>query len=558
MPTVEVAPKTLGEALLRAAGRDAGIRFVDRHERTQRVSWTELWDRANDACGRLQAVGVRPEDRVAVVLTTTAESLAALYGIMLAGAVPVPIAPPMRPAGLSEYICRTAAMIARVGARLLLVEPALRQSLERMAAAAGVEMSCQSLAEMDPGRSSPADSVPERLALIQFSSGTTADPKPVELTHRAVMAQVGLLNRLWPDTEEVHHTGVSWLPLYHDMGLIGGLLPAIERGRELTLIPPEVFLARPAIWLRAICRQGATVSGAPSSGYAFCVQRIEDRDLEGVDLSCWRVALNGAEAVAPGVLREFNSRFAPWGLRPEAMTPAYGLSETCLAVTVSEITRPFVSRRFDRERLAEGRAVASAEGLEIVCNGTTLPGFEISIRSQDGAEQPAGGVGGIWVRGPTLMRGYFGDAKATRAVLREGWLDTGDQGFLDGGGLYLTGRRKDILIVRGRNYSPDLVEHAVREVPGVAGAGVAAATFLPEGGERELLHLLVEVARDVAADDRRQMAERCRRSVLAATGLLVDRFVPLRSAALPRTSSGKIRRQEALRRLRKGKMPLAV
>jgi acyl-CoA synthetase (AMP-forming)/AMP-acid ligase II len=376
------------------------------------------------------------------------------------------------------------------------------------------------------------------------------------------VAQTVRLNAFWPDRNGVIHSGVSWLPLYHDMGLIGCVFPALERGATLTLIPPELFVARPAAWMRAISRYRATVSPAPNFAYGLCVERIRDDELEGVDLGSWRVALNGAEPVAAEVLRRFQRRFAAWGFRPEALTPVYGLSEASLAVTFSPIDRPFTSRRFDREALA-GRleAVDDPTGVEIVSVGRPLPDFALRIVDKRRREVAERRVGRVLVRGPSLMEGYLGRGRATARAIRDGWLNTGDLGFVtEEGDLYLTGRAKDVLILRGRNHSPVEVEHAVDAVEGVRTGCAAAMSFMPEEAERELLLIMVEAQKGVSVSEFPEVARKVAHAVLAASGLEPDCVEVLEPGVLPRTSSGKIRRREALQRWRANELtrPAAV
>ena len=342
---------------------------------------------------------------------------------------------------------------------------------------------------------------------------------------------------------------MSWLPLYHDMGLIGCVITALERPGSMTLIPPELFLARPAVWLRAISRYRATVSVAPNFGYGLCVEKIRDDELDGVDLSSWRIGLNGAEPVVPRVMRRFQRRFEPWGLRPETLTPVYGLSEATLAVTFSSLDGPLVSRTFDREALSQrGQAVESTDGQEIASVGMPIDGFELRILDSKKRDLPANQVGRLWIRGPSLMEGYFDRPDATDEVLEDGWLDTGDLGFLYRGELYLTGRAKDVLILRGRSHSPTEVEASVDHVDGVRTGCSVAVSWLPDGADGEVMLLLVETQRGVPHDSFEEIADRCRAAVRAATGLTADLIEVVAPGTLPRTSSGKLRRQEALRR----------
>jgi acyl-CoA synthetase (AMP-forming)/AMP-acid ligase II len=401
---------------------------------------------------------------------------------------------------------------------------------------------------------STTDVVPESLAMVQFSSGTTVEPKPVALSHRAVMAQATILLELMEHYPEVESGAVSWLPLYHDMGLIGCVFPALVKGAPLTLLGPELFLARPATWLRAISRAGAMVSAAPNFAYSLCVERIDDDELADVDLSRWRIALNGAETVSADVMRRFTDRFAPFGFRPEALTPVYGLSEAALAVTFSDIDRPFRVARFDAERLAaEGRAVETADGSEYVSVGRALDGMAIELRADDGTALGPGNVGRLHVRSPSIMDGYLGRPDATAEVLVDGWLDTGDLGFGHDGELYLTGRAKDVLIIRGRNHAPQSVERAVDAVEGVRAGCSIAVTSAESGEATERLIVFVERARDSSRPER-ELAAECGRAILGATGLSAEEVVILPAGTLPRTSSGKLRRAEALRQHRSGEL----
>ena len=300
---------------------DTGLRLLDRDERETWVPWSEVHARAARVAGALHEVGVARGDRVALVYPTGAEFFDVFFGILLAGAVPVPLYPPVRLGRLGEYADRTAAMLRAVDARLVLSCARVRRLLGPAIARYWPALGCRTLEELPRADPLVVRLDDDELALVQFSSGTTAAPKPVALSHRAVVAQTVCLNGCWPRVEGRPEVGVSWLPLYHDMGLIGCVFPAIERSATLTLIPPELFVARPAIWLRAISRYRATISPAPNFAYGLCVDRIRDEELTGVDLSLWRIALNGAEPVAPRVLRRFQQRFACWGFRAGGAHP---------------------------------------------------------------------------------------------------------------------------------------------------------------------------------------------------------------------------------------------
>jgi acyl-CoA synthetase (AMP-forming)/AMP-acid ligase II len=315
------------------------------------------------------------------------------------------------------------------------------------------------------------------------------------------------------------------------------------------LIPPELFVARPAIWLRALSRYRGTISPAPNFAYALCADRIRDEELEGVDLSSWLVALNGAEPVTPEVLSRFVERFRPFGLREETLTPVYGLAEATLAVTFSDVASVFRQSRFDRHALANSNVARPAtDGLSLVSVGRPLPGFSLRICDTDGKPLDEGWIGRVQVRGPSLMNGYFEMDQATAQSLLEGWLDTGDTGFIHRGELYLFGREKDVIVVRGQNHAPEEIEQAADEVAGVRKGCCAAVGVVSEGGDGETLVLLVERCGAGASGSDDALAERVNGRVISATGLRPERVVILEPGTLPRTSSGKIRRGEARRR----------
>ncbi|HYO14035.1 MAG TPA: fatty acyl-AMP ligase [Thermoanaerobaculia bacterium] len=541
--------ETLNDYLERAGHHpEGGLRFVDREERAVWFGWGEVRERALAVCGGLQALGIGRGDRVALVFPTGIEFFDAFFGTLLAGAVPVPLYPPVRLGRMAEYLRRTARMLEVAGARLILADPRVKRILGEAVAAARPDLGCRAPGDLLREKAVPVRPDPADLALVQFSSGTTVDPKPVALSHRAVVAQTEILNGFWRDTAELRHSCVSWLPLYHDMGLIGCVFPALSRDATLTLLGPELFVARPALWLRALSRYRATISPAPNFAYSLAVSRISDAEMEGVDLSNWRTALNGAEPVAPPVLRAFRDRFARWGFRAEALTPVYGMSEAALAVTFSDLDRPFRSARFDREDLSrEAVARETVEGREIVSVGRPLPGFRLRIVDEAGRDLPEDRVGRVWIQGPSLMDGYLGHPEATARAFRDGWLDTGDLGFLHGGELYLTGRAKDVVILRGRNHAPEEIERAVEGVPGVRTGCVVAASWLPEEAPGEVLVLFVEASRQAGPAERAALPGACREAVLGATGLSVDEVVVLAPGTIPRTSSGKLRRGETLR-----------
>ncbi len=577
---------TLVHALGAAAGHPGGVTFVDLAEREVHLPWAEVEARAARAGAALAARGVRPGDRVAIVLRTEPAFLDAFFGAWACGAVPVPLYPPVRLGRLEEWVEATARMLRVSQARLVVSAGGARALLGEVLARAAPPLGLLGAADLLRGdgalRRVPS---PGDLGLVQFSSGSTVDPKPVALTHAALQAQAdALIVLVRPTSADVL---CSWLPLYHDMGLIGGLLGAMSYPGPLVLLAPEHFLARPALWLRAMARHRATISMAPSFAYAYCAERVADADLAGLPLAAWRLALDGAEPVSGEALRAFAARFVPHGLDPGALVPVYGLSEAALAVTFAAPGGPHGGVWLDAAALAAGRVVvAEASGplgveaearlgpgepaagggggarsavREVVAVGVPIPGVEVEVRRDDGALAGEGRLGRIWVRGPSLFREYLGDPQATARALVAGWLDTGDLGFVLAGALHVHGREKDLVIVRGANHAPEEFEAALAGLPGLRPGGAVALGFTPPSGGEALL-VLAERARHAGASDDAALAEAVRRAVSTRTGVAPHTVRLLAAGTLPRTSSGKLRRQEALRRFQAGALrpPRAV
>ena len=520
-------PKTLSACLERAAGTDVGVHLAGRagSDSDAYHSYADIHERALDVASGLRSLGIVEGDRVAVAIPTSIEFYDGFFGAVLAGAVPVSLPLPRRFGPVDDYLRSTQGMLRASRARILLAGERNRSLLSR----ASTELGTLCVSELPRGTRAKVEVSPDALGLVQFSSGTTDAPKAIALTHAQILANVYAIVdaflTAYPESDGFEHRGVSWLPLYHDMGLVGALLTALVRPDPLALMSPELFVARPARWLQAISHYRASVSAAPHFAYALCLDRIRDDELDGIDLSSWRLALDGAEAVTPSTLERFYDRFRHYGLREEALTPVYGLAEAGLAVTISPPKRRFRVRTF------EGRPIVSA--------GEPLPGFEVKIAR--GAE----GFGRVLVRGPSIMSGYLGNDAATKNALVDGWLDTGDEGFLDDGELFLTGRDRDKVVLRGGNYAPELFEEALEGVAGVRTGAVVATSIVTDGGEE--LVILAESKSpkpDAVKSISAVLSER--------TGFVPHRVVLLEPGALPRTSSGKLRREEAARRFLRG------
>jgi 1-acyl-sn-glycerol-3-phosphate acyltransferase len=510
------------------------------------LTYGDLWRDAQATAAGLRAAGIGPGDKVAIMLPTGRDFFAAFYGSWFAGAVPVPLYPPARPSQLEDHLRRVAAVLANAQARALLTVDRARPLTHFLRARASALRLVASVDEIAVRGASvpPAPCGAEATALLQYTSGSTGDPKGVVLSHANLLAS---LRAMWRaagvNSSDVF---VSWLPLYHDMGLIGACLGSLLVGFALVLMPPLAFLARPARWLQTIDRYRGTVSAGPNFAYELAASKIAEAEIEGIDLSCWRLAFNGAEPVGAATIERFIDRFGKHGFRAAAVMPVYGLAEVSLGLTFPPPGRGPQIDRVDRQVLMrDGRAVPAGPGdprpLRVVANGLPLPGHEVRIVDALGAEVAERVQGQVEFRGPAATSGYFNNSAANRKLFHGRWLASGDLGYLAGGELYLTGREKDLIIRRGFNLHPQDLEAAVAELPGVRKGGVAVfAATDPAGGTERLV--VVAETRLAQAEARARLQAGIGRLASELLGTAADDIVLVAPRTVLKTSSGKLRR----------------
>jgi 1-acyl-sn-glycerol-3-phosphate acyltransferase len=512
----------------------------------QPISYRGLADGATRVAARLQRAGLQPGGTVALMLPTGSGYFYSFFGALMAGGIPVPIYPPTRPQQIEEHLRRHAGILENAGAAFLITVPearAIGRLLRVQVRSLRGILTLDGLEEEVPSQT-PALPRADDIAFLQYTSGSTGDPKGVILTHADLLANIRAMGEVVQVAPE--DVFVSWLPLYHDMGLIGAWLGSLYYGLPLISISPLAFLARPIRWLQAIHRHRGTLSAAPNFGYELCLTRIADAQLEGLDLSHWRWALNGAEPVSPETLRRFAVRFAPYGLRPEALAPVYGLAEAAVGLAFPPPNRGPRIDCIDRERFARsGHALAVScddpQAMEVVACGRPLPGYRVRIVDEAGRERPERHEGLLEFQGPSATQGYYRNPKATQALIRDGWLSTGDRAYLAAGDVHLTGRVKDVIIRGGRNIYPYEVEQALGEVDGVRkGCVVAFAATDPVLGSERLVILAESKERDPAR--RTALAHQLRRRATDVLGLPPDELMLVPPRAVLKTSSGKLRR----------------
>lgn len=518
-------------------------------ERQQSITYRELAGGADAIAAGLVRAGLRPRESVALMLPTSPEYFYAFFGVLRAGGVPVPIYPPARPSQLEEHVVRHTGVLDNAQAALLITVPeAMLVGNLLRARVPNLRQVVTPLGLVPTDMATAATAVPatrpDDTAFIQYTSGSTGNPKGVMLTHANLLSNIrAMADAVQASPRDVF---VSWLPLYHDLGLIGAFLGTLYVGCRLVVMSPLAFLAKPERWLWAIHRFRGTLSAAPNFAYELCLKEIDDQALEGIDLSCWRVAINGAEAVSPETVVRFVQRFRRFGLRPEAMMPAYGLAESSVALLLPPLDRGV---RIDRIRRAEfsrtGRAVPAAAddptALRFVACGRPLAGHAIRVVDDAGQELGERIDGRLEFKGPSSTPGYFRNAAETARLFHDGWVDTGDRAYLVEGEAFLTGRVKDIVIRGGRHFYPDEIEQAVSAVDGVRPTCVAVfGTPDPHSGTERLIVMAEVRDGDAAAAEKLRMA--ISGAVLAAIGEPADEIVLAPPDSVLKTSSGKVRR----------------
>jgi fatty-acyl-CoA synthase len=547
--------RTVVQALEDAAvSTRTGYRFIEEAENAEPFYTYAGVERATARYGgAMQALGLKKGERVALILPDNQDFVFAFLGALRIGAVPVPIYPPAGLRKLGGYLENTLHIVRKSGARFVITDGDIKKllgtvqagapDLSKVVAVEGIRRAKEAMTPVKVGL--------DDTCFLQFTSGSTSAPKGVVVSHGNIAANVHAFMKAGLAVEDAVDTGVSWLPLYHDMGLIGFLLGPLYHRNTITYLPPLLFLKRPVRWLETISRLRATISFGPNFAYALCVKRVRDQDLEGLDLGSWRVAGCGAEPIRAANLEAFADKFAPYGFSRRALLSCYGMAESTLAISFDGAGDGVRTDWVDADELtAEGRATPTPDGhrggLPIVNCGRPFAGHDLAIfAAEDAASErplPERAVGEVRVRGPSVTSGYFNEPELTKDAFAGGWLKTGDLGYLAGGDLFICGRIKELIIVNGRNYYPQDLEWEASGVEGVRKGNVIAFGTRKPLNDRERVVIVFESG--VADDARAAVSDEVRKVVRQATGLTIDDVVALRAGVLPKTSSGKLKRNE--------------
>ncbi|WP_073975725.1 fatty acyl-AMP ligase [Erythrobacter donghaensis] len=547
LPRIRARFATFNEAIDYAARSLKGLNFHDMRGELARVyPYAEMREDALVMARRLIAGGIGKEDRVALIAETGPDFAALFCACVYAGAWPVPLPLPTTFGGKDNYIDQLAIQLMSADPKILIYPGEIAE----MAGAAAARQGCEAVSWQDFGqRPAPDCTLPEAspddICYLQYSSGSTRFPTGVAVTHRA------LLHNLYGHAETMdlgtNDRCVSWLPWYHDMGLVGCFLSLIANQVSADYIKPDAFARRPLAWLDMISRNpGKTLSYSPTFGYDICARRISSQShvAERFDLSRWRVAGNGADMIRPDVMQNFVNAFAPAGFKASSFTPSYGLAEAVLAVTVMPPGEGIRVELVEEERLSGAPRDLSrpARYRAIVNCGKPLPDMEVAIRGENGETRGDHQIGKVWCRGPSVMHSYFRNEEATSDCLVDGWLDTGDMGYTAKGYLFIVGRAKDMIIINGKNHWPQDIEWAVEQLPGFNHGDIAAFAIEMENGEEApavLVHCKVS-----DPEERIRLRDQIADKVRSVTGMsCIVELVPPRT--LPRTSSGKLSRAKA-------------
>ncbi|PKN51882.1 MAG: acyl-phosphate glycerol 3-phosphate acyltransferase [Deltaproteobacteria bacterium HGW-Deltaproteobacteria-13] len=510
------------------------------------LTYRQLGEGAQAIAAGLQDKGLLPGDPVSIMLPTGRDYFFTFLGILLAGGIPVPIYPPFRMNQLEDHLRRHSTILRNCGAKIMVIIPeakrfaqALKAQVESMHTLATVEELTADGAVYKKFNPSMND-----IAFLQYTSGSTGNPKGVMLTHANLLANIRALG----EVVQVKSTDIiiSWLPLYHDMGLIGTWLSSLYYAALLVVMSPLSFISRPQRWLWAIHRYRGTISAAPNFAYELCLKRLTDSDLQGLDLSSWRIACNGAEPVSPDTVENFCREFSRYGFKRETLMPVYGLAECSVGLAFPPLDRGPLIDRINRDFFVNtGHAIPSNEAddqvLRFVACGRPLPGHEVRIVDNANRELPERYEGELHFRGPSATAGYYHNAEDTKQLFVGDWLDSGDMAYIAGGDIFITGRKKDIIIRAGRNIYPQELEEAVGKVAGIRKGNVVVFATKDTANQTEKLVVLAET-REENPEKLNSLREEINILAMDLVGTAADEVVLAPPGTVLKTSSGKIRR----------------
>jgi fatty-acyl-CoA synthase len=560
--------RTVADALRDAAARRGphnAYTFCDPREEDKPYTYDGVLEAARARAAALYKLGLRKGDRVAMVVPGAEDFVLCFLGAVLGGLVPVPMYPPVALGKVESYVKNVEHIVSSSGARVLLIAKQVRPILgaaldmgvvEKLAIVEHLDLSA-------PREGTEPELSPDDLCFLQYTSGSTSAPKGVMVTHGNLAANCYAIMVDGLAYDIARDRGVSWLPLYHDMGLIGFVIAPMFAAVPVSFLPTMEFVKRPSYWLEMLHKHKGTITFAPNFAYALAARRAKDAEIATWDLSRVRVLGCGAEPIQPATLRGFVERFSKCGIRADALLPCYGMAEATLAISFARTKGQLAVDTVDAAALRDGtarpwRADMKAEGdarpVEVVNCGLPLPGHEVRVVDAEGNVLPERSVGELCIRGPSVTKGYFGREEATREAFRGEWLHSGDLGYMVDGAVYVCGRVKDMIIINGRNYYPQDIEWLVQELDGVRKGAVAAFACEPEDASSEHLVIVAEWAgkerppEDVLVATQKRIQD----AVMTEMGLNPWKVVLIPPGTIPKTSSGKLQRRKTREQFENG------
>jgi acyl-CoA synthetase (AMP-forming)/AMP-acid ligase II len=546
--------KTLSDLLITAAETSPvkGVGFVQPDGSTQFISYSELLSIAKTMASGLKMKGLKPGDKAMIVMSRNEDIVSVLWACLISGIVPTILQPPVSFTEFNTPAQKIENVYDILEKPAIILSGDLLKTFQSEAISSGSLINAEELKRTDAGSFEIISGKTDDIAFIQFSSGSTGDPKGIVLTHKNILTNiaaicVGL---------DIHDTDVmsNWMPLYHDMGLFGFHMCPVFAKSNHYLIDPVDFIKKPTLWLDVIEHSKSTITGCPNFGQALLLRYLKNKEEKSRDLSSLKAIVNGAEPISTRIMTDFMQRLSIYRLRKESMMPAYGMAETTLAITFAELLREPVVKTFNRSLLQiEGKAIEEtqkiAEMIELVSVGNALNDIEIRILDENGNILEEGNDGHIQIRGAGITSVYYNNPAETQDSFDQGWLKTGDKGFFHDGLLYITGRVKDIIFVRGQNlYAHDLENLAAKYSDIPYGKVIVGGWFDPKKGQDQILLFLVGSANQATCD----MFLELRHFFRETYGISIDVFIPVRSNQVPKTSSGKIQRYRLIDDYRNG------
>ncbi len=542
--------------LLERAGEDRSvIRFMDRKAQYREYRYPALLQDTKKYAAYYKKIGLGKDDIISLMLPTCEEFLAAFFAAQMIGAVPVSLYPPASLTDMTEWSDRTSAMINSIESKALITDLNISSLCDDILSSTQISIhTIESInRSVELFRFDIETYKKSDICFLQFSSGTTGAPKAVIITQENAVTNTNIIIEETP-IDPIDLSVTSWLPLYHDMGLVGVLMVSLFVGNDLTLIRPDDFIRKPYLWLKAMSDFKTTCTTAPNFAYGLIQKRVPSDKIATYDLSNLKVAMCGAEMVYRETMEKFIAHVKPAKFDCASLIPVYGMAEATLAVAMVDKKRGMSFIKINKEKLAKGHIKLDPNGEEICCIGRMLKSFDLKIIDEKGAKVDDGKIGRVLIKGPSITSGYYNDLEKTLSLFIDDYLDTGDEGFIHQGELYLCGRLKDTMVIRGKNYYPTLFEEKIYHIEGLRKGRVIVSSFYNRKNDTEELVVLAEVSQTTLISKDGDEIKGKIRKIIASESLPIFTIELYSPGVLLRSSSGKLKRRMTLKKWEEGKL----